>query len=479
MKHLIRTAAALLISLPMITSAATVADLQAQAQALLQQVANLQAQLSAGGTSITTVVPSGGTLTPTGSSAATVSGGSCPQIGSTLKVGSTGDAVLRLQQFLALDPSVYPEAQVTGYFGGLTQAAVQRWQVKYNIVSSGSPETTGFGQVGPRTAAAIALQCSGAGGAVGTQNSGTVGGFIQVSPISGQAPLTVNVTANVNTVLSCTGATYILNWGDNSPPQTIPVSAGNCSQLSQTYRHIYVYGGTYVVTLSAGGHQTTATVVVSGSAGTPVTPIPSVILTPSLPTEIMTVSTTTGQTPLTVTFSGTVTGADHGWCASGCTSTLDFGDGASTQIPLPSSSMGVQNFSVQHAYTTAGSFTAKLYQGQAAAGHSIVGSPTTITVVQSLANYSYGPLAVTPNVGQNALAVSAQFDLPNSCTGYDLSWGDGTADQTQAESNTSCPVNVVTKTFNHTYSAAGSYAITLRRGANLTKQDSVSIVISN
>jgi len=69
----------------------------------------------------------------------------------SLDVGSTGADVTSLQSFLALDASIYPEKLVTGYFGSLTQSAVQRFQTVQGIVSSGSPLTTGYGRVGPTT----------------------------------------------------------------------------------------------------------------------------------------------------------------------------------------------------------------------------------------------------------------------------------------------------------------------------------------
>jgi D-alanyl-D-alanine endopeptidase (penicillin-binding protein 7) len=63
--------------------------------------------------------------------------------------GSRGQAVRTLQELLAREPDVYPEALVTGYFGPLTRRAVQRFQVKHGIVSStGDP---GYGYVGPKT----------------------------------------------------------------------------------------------------------------------------------------------------------------------------------------------------------------------------------------------------------------------------------------------------------------------------------------
>ena len=83
----------------------------------------------------------------------------CPTINRTLVRGSSGADVSLLQQLLAQDSTVYPEALVTGYFGTLTERAVQRWQAQQGIVSSGSPATTGYGLIGPRTRAAMSAIC--------------------------------------------------------------------------------------------------------------------------------------------------------------------------------------------------------------------------------------------------------------------------------------------------------------------------------
>jgi|GEM_PF-621935 plastocyanin len=453
------------------TSGSTAAQLQVQVQALLAQINALQQSIGTGGT------------TGTGNYAGTytTNSSSCPLIGRSLHLGVTGDDVKRLQQFLARDPSIYPQGTASGYYGALTQAAVQKWQVKYNIVSSGSPDSTGYGVVGPRTAAAIALLCTTGsyGGVSGPPAQSPVGGFITVTPISGAAPLTVNVTATVNTTNSCAGAIYTLDFGDGSAPQQIPVSAGNCSQAAQTYPHVYQYGGTYQIALSAAGHQTSATVTVTG------TPAPAPpVFTPGLPTESFNASPTSGAAPLNVTFSGTVNSNDKGFCTGGCASILDFGDGTSVPVNLPASVGGWLNYSVNHTYTTTGGFKATLYQGAAGAAQPTVGSATIIVNGGSggggggTSNYSYSPPVLTPSTA-NSLSFSAQFDLPSSCTGYDFSWGDGTSHTTQTDGGSSCAQNSVVDTLTHTYSQGGSFTIVLKRGPTLSRTDDISITISN
>jgi len=82
-----------------------------------------------------------------------------------LDFGAMGQAVTDLQTFLKMDSTVYPEGLVTGFFGILTQEAVQRFQCKYDVVCSGTPSTTGYGRVGPVTLAQInALISGGTGG---------------------------------------------------------------------------------------------------------------------------------------------------------------------------------------------------------------------------------------------------------------------------------------------------------------------------
>ena len=56
---------------------------------------------------------------------------------------------------LAQDKNIYPEGDITGYYGPATERAIQRFQTQHAIVSSGSPATTGYGSVGPSTRAQL------------------------------------------------------------------------------------------------------------------------------------------------------------------------------------------------------------------------------------------------------------------------------------------------------------------------------------
>ncbi len=87
--------------------------------------------------------------------------GACTAFTQTLVPNATDKEtkgeVSRLQALLAKDPTVYPEALVTGYFGPATLSAVKRFQEKNAIVGKGS---AGYGLVGPFTQGALLKTCS-------------------------------------------------------------------------------------------------------------------------------------------------------------------------------------------------------------------------------------------------------------------------------------------------------------------------------
>lgn len=86
----------------------------------------------------------------------------------TLKYGMRGPDVAELQKRLAkeLDKDGLPcyryeqngELYISQYFGRETEKALQRYQCKVGIACAGTPETTGYGQLGPKTRAALAGQ---------------------------------------------------------------------------------------------------------------------------------------------------------------------------------------------------------------------------------------------------------------------------------------------------------------------------------
>ena len=78
----------------------------------------------------------------------------------TLNVGSKGNDILQLQKLLNTDPATRVSnsgagspGRETNYFGLRTQRALQKFQTKYKIISFGSPKTTGYGRLGPKTLA--------------------------------------------------------------------------------------------------------------------------------------------------------------------------------------------------------------------------------------------------------------------------------------------------------------------------------------
>jgi|GEM_PF-1176289 len=67
--------------------------------------------------------------------------------------GLQSNDVRRLQTLLATKPEIYPQGLTTGYFGPLTEKAVQTFQLNYGVVVSSSDP--GFGYVGPLTRAKL------------------------------------------------------------------------------------------------------------------------------------------------------------------------------------------------------------------------------------------------------------------------------------------------------------------------------------
>lgn len=79
----------------------------------------------------------------------------CPLLTRTLFLGMQGSEVIELQTFLISEGLLGVDV-ATGFFGSLTEKAVQAWQAAKNVITEGTPSTTGYGSVGPQTRATFA-----------------------------------------------------------------------------------------------------------------------------------------------------------------------------------------------------------------------------------------------------------------------------------------------------------------------------------
>ena len=78
----------------------------------------------------------------------------CPNLYRNLYLGTKGQDVRELQIYLK-NQGFYNYPEITGYYGPATMYAVQRFQAAKGIVSYGTPESTGYGVVGPKTRMAM------------------------------------------------------------------------------------------------------------------------------------------------------------------------------------------------------------------------------------------------------------------------------------------------------------------------------------
>lgn len=108
-----------------VTVGTTTSPVAVQLKALLDQIAALKAQIA------TLLLSSAG---GSGSGTATTTPGNprfCLVGDRDLRRGDRGDDVRELQRMLAADPSIYPEALVSGVFGEKTEKALKKFQKKF------------------------------------------------------------------------------------------------------------------------------------------------------------------------------------------------------------------------------------------------------------------------------------------------------------------------------------------------------------
>lgn len=245
--RIVSVAAALLIAFSGfagVAYAAPLTDVQIQAiLSLLNSFGADQATINAADAAMHGQAPAASSTTSAAQASTTQQTGTVPQAGcefvseltGDLSIGSSGPEVSALQEFLkAQGDFTYPE--ITDYFGLVTEGAVQAWQSAHDIVSSGSPETTGYGVVGTATRAAMRAAC-------GLQDE-TSGAAANTTPGIGYY---MPPTAYLGSVSS---GSYALNQVQSVTK--IPFDATSGTSAGDTYTIVLTDGTVHTVTSYAG-----------------------------------------------------------------------------------------------------------------------------------------------------------------------------------------------------------------------------------
>jgi len=436
--------------IPFMASADRQSDILQEIAEIFTQIQQLQAQLDAISRGSGT-----GATNPTNTTPTTTS--NCPLIRRSLGLGSSGSDVTNLQQYLAQDPNIYPEGIVSGYFGTLTEKALQRWQAAHGIVSSGSPETTGYGAVGPRTRNAL-QNC-------GDSVPSSFGALINVSPTSGEVPLAVNARVTVNTSNSCSRATYNLDFGDGTAPVKVNVPENHCQEMLQNIGHTYSNVGSYNVSLGIGNNRTSIPVTVRERFNF----------------NIPTITPSVGPAPLTVQIQATF---ETQSCSSlpheFQTFRVNFGDGTSEDVYVHNASNVPTDCgksitkSLPHKYSTNGQYTVVLEE----VGPDVTGAATvvntdeigTVDVSATGTGITIEPFSVSPESGTVPLTVLAKFShgLCREAESWRLDWGDGIQHEEtlirDTSSGVACSAVSANRSFYHTFAQPGNYQVSLYKG---------------
>lgn len=297
----------------------------------------------------------------------------CPNLTRNLSFGSRGSDVIELQTFLIAQGDL-ATGNNTGYFGRMTEAAVKSWQAKNGVVSNGTPSTTGYGFVGPKTRAKVANLC---GDTVAQPQTSMNIDLDKYRYGEGQFRATIKATAPLK--VSYTAHTvgqgrYYIGFGDTfssdphrSPEVTCTANAV-CAPISAS--HTYTNAGTYYAGLVReydGGYPQGS--VIDSTADVIIT------LTGADPSRLA-ASPSGGSMPLQVVFTASVPVNQGLKCTDvGCPAIIIpgtkiiFGDGE--EFPLackesdadPQTGLCLGPHMLTHTYRAAGTYTAKLLHG--------------------------------------------------------------------------------------------------------------------
>ncbi len=341
-------------------------------------------------------------------------GASCLVLNSNLQQtdtdATTGGDVSRLQRFLAEDSDIYPEGIINGVFGNATRRAVERYQASKGIASSGSPETNGYGLVGPTTRASIAANC------------GTNSNYLfTASPLTGRAPLAVTFTAKA---IGTGAAQYIVDFGDGSSSPMTPGTNG------YSITHTYPTTGTYIARLTTqimtcSGNNCVANEIVNG--GTATVRVTNVATPP--PQSCADITHTLGLEDKDSMTGGDVTRLQQFLAAN----PTFYPEGTVTGFYGGLTSKAVARYQEANSITPTGSV-----------------GPITLAHIQCKKTpVENGIFSATPETGTAPLTVKFATDRSVTTGSYRINFGDGLSQWLTASSTT------------HTYPAAGAYVAEL------------------
>ncbi len=432
-------------------------DIFARINQLLARVQTLQAELSAlqGNQAQGPVQGTFATPSPHDTPRVEV----CTQtLSSTLGYGDRGQSVTALQQYLrGTGDYTYPE--ITGYYGSVTQEAVQRWQARRGIVASGTPATTGYGRVGPQTRAAINSDCG------DIVRDPVLSRPLVVTPEIGQVPLDVVTTFSV-AGSSC--ASYALDWGDGTPALAFDAGVGDTCTRDIAHKratHTYANGGVYRVTLRATQGPLATAGLVGETFVSVGAPAPGGI----------SLSPTSGLTPFTTSVTFPVQGSQ-------CTSyRVNWDDGVRDEYEATSTVCNAKTGTqaVSHTYTNPGTYNVTLQVGQAPLSALPVQQEWEVVVNDG--RVGSAGVDVAPTRGTAPLDVSVRiYGEGKACQSYGVQWGDGSDGEYYDAGTTPCNDTYFNYTLRHTYTQAGRYLLSVATGrdalGNLTSVPYVVVV---
>ncbi|MGB7957757.1 MAG: peptidoglycan-binding domain-containing protein [Minisyncoccia bacterium] len=163
-----------------VANAQSTASLQAQIQALLAQISQLQSQMGTSSTQTTTT--------------------SSYSFTKDLTLGSSGADVTALQQLLISKGSLTAVSAPTGYFGALTQKALASWQAANGIAPA-------VGYFGPKTRAFVnSMSVGSSSTTTGGQTTTTTNTTSVTAPASGVAVSVASTNPATGSLISSTGS---------------------------------------------------------------------------------------------------------------------------------------------------------------------------------------------------------------------------------------------------------------------------------